>query len=928
MKRKILFFNLLLFISLSAFSTDYYVSTTGNDANNGSLDSPWLTISKAVRSVAANAGDTIHLSEGTFTEINIIRIPSDVSLIGAGSLKTKIVVNYYYTITNFDQWDQSTYHPEKYIIQMNGSNQKIKGFSLDGQKRKVVGGIFAQNAKTNVFDDLNIQNFRSGAIFLGEGNLDSEIKNCYIKNNSLADAKTGDAGNVMFQFGKNLSIHDNYIEEQGAMSPNLGGACIKRAQCCGWDYENSHYHDGLKIFNNTIIAPEVGGWDNGKAPAMAIEICGGLLKNVEIYNNYINNCVSLVGNFSGATSGSACHVHHNYFKMGKDRYAYAIEANVPGLEIDHNIFDGGINPISQWDDRRTDATFYGHIIHHNVWYDQNAEIFGNKDLPLLHYNKAPIGGKGFQFFNNTLIDVNGVSKIFGINQFTKVTIQNNLFLSIKGVRGDIFGSPYTGTVSNNGFFNITPKGTETVISDPQLKLEGSTPFFELKDASPAINAGIAIAGITDNVIDGNPDLGAFEYGVPAWKAGIVITDSNAPSAPVGLSADPKSTYIILSWQASVDENFIKEYEIYRDGIIVGTTSNQAYKVSGLKPTTEYSFYIKGKDIAGNVSENSNTTSFKTLVADIEKPSAPQNLSASNVTYKGLVLTWNQATDNEEIKGYKIYKGGILFKSTTNTDTLIALTGLTASTAYSFSVKAIDLTGNISDFSPSYEVTTAELPDPYVTARGESAGTGEVATNLSDGNKNTKWLFNSRIAWVQYSFKEAHVWNTYKIVSGNDDATRDFKTWTLKGSNDGMAWDSLDTKTNQNWSARNQSKTFTFLNANPYKLYKLNITANNGNIELIQASEITFSFNPSADIETISTPNLVHIYPNPSNGIVIVEFADTKNSTLTITDISGKELYRKAGVQSGQKVDLSAHKGLILVNVEIQGKKVTQRIIIK
>ena len=475
-------FGFLMCVSLESFAADFYVSTNGLDDNNGTLDRPWRNVSKALVTVAADAGHAVHLGPGTFTETNILLIPSGVSLIGSGSSQTAITVNHFYSITNYNQWTSATYHPEQFVIQLNGSNQTLRGFSLDGQARKAVGGIYAQHAVNVVFDDLNIQNFRVSAIFLDEGFNNAEIKNCFIKNNAMADTKTGDTGNILFQFGKNLSIHDNHIEEQGAIKPDLGGYGIKRAQCCGWDYENSHYHENLKIFNNTIIVPSVGGWENGLAPAITIECCGGLMKNCEIYNNDLNNHVSLVGNFNfHAYSGKSVRVHHNYFNLGHGRYAYAVEANVPGLEIDHNIFNGGLNPIAQWDDRRTDNTFYDHVIHHNVWYDQWA------DQALVHYNKAPIGGKGFQFYNNTLIDNNGIKMIFAVGGFNNADIRNNLFNSTKGKRGNIFGSNPAGTLTNNLFFNISERGTNQLVADPLLTLAGASPspFFQLKPGSQA-----------------------------------------------------------------------------------------------------------------------------------------------------------------------------------------------------------------------------------------------------------------------------------------------------------------------------------------------------------------------------------------------------------------------------------------------------------
>ena len=45
----------------------YYVSTTGNDNNAGTLGAPWRTIQKAANTV--HAGDTVQVRAGTYNEI-------------------------------------------------------------------------------------------------------------------------------------------------------------------------------------------------------------------------------------------------------------------------------------------------------------------------------------------------------------------------------------------------------------------------------------------------------------------------------------------------------------------------------------------------------------------------------------------------------------------------------------------------------------------------------------------------------------------------------------------------------------------------------------------------------------------------------------------------------------------------------------------
>ncbi|WP_298503113.1 T9SS type A sorting domain-containing protein [uncultured Maribacter sp.] len=55
-----------LFLCFSAYSKDIYVSKDGNDSNSGTIESPYLTISKAASE--AVAGDNVFIREGTYEE--------------------------------------------------------------------------------------------------------------------------------------------------------------------------------------------------------------------------------------------------------------------------------------------------------------------------------------------------------------------------------------------------------------------------------------------------------------------------------------------------------------------------------------------------------------------------------------------------------------------------------------------------------------------------------------------------------------------------------------------------------------------------------------------------------------------------------------------------------------------------------------------
>jgi hypothetical protein len=126
-----------------------------------------------------------------------------------------------------------------------------------------------------------------------------------------------------------------------------------------------------------------------------------------------------------------------------------------------------------------------------------------------------------------------------------------------------------------------------------------------------------------------------------------------------------------------------------------------------------------------------------------------------------------------------------------------------------------------------------------TASGQNTGAGEGAAQAFDGHTATKWLTFASTGWLQYQFGNdaAHTVTQYKITSGNDEPTRDPKNWELLGSNDGSAWSTLDTRTNQTWSGRQVTNTYSVATAGSYKYYRLNVAANNGGGGVLQLSEL-------------------------------------------------------------------------------------------
>ena len=91
-------------------------------------------------------------------------------------------------------------------------------------------------------------------------------------------------------------------------------------------------------------------------------------------------------------------------------------------------------------------------------------------------------------------------------------------------------------------------------------------------------------------------------------------------------------------------------------------------------------------------------------ADTQPPTAPTALSAGGVTDTQAFLSWTLSSDDVAVAAYQLFRNGVLVR-TTRFDS-VRDEGLAASTAYTYTVAAIDYANNVSAPSAPLVVTTS------------------------------------------------------------------------------------------------------------------------------------------------------------------------------------------------------------------------------
>ena len=341
-------------------------------------------------------------------------------------------------------------------------------------------------------------------------------------------------------------------------------------------------------------------------------------------------------------------------------------------------------------------------------------------------------------------------------------------------------------------------------------------------------------------------------------------------------------------------------------------------------------------------------------ADAQAPTTPTNLVASGTTSNSVSLNWTASSDNSGVTGYNVYMNSALKTTTTGTTTTI--TGLTASTAYSFFVKAKDAAGNISGPSNTVNVTTA--------AASGSTATDLLFSEYIEGSSNNKALEISNATGAEISLS---IYTIKKQTNGSGAwSTGLALTGTLNTGSKFTIVNSLMASSCYPTSSANLSTSateMTFNGNDAVGLFKNGVlidiigTFNGGTANFaadqtlrrkstVTAPTTTFNKTTQWDSFTSDTCNNlgsrtiektpktsvaldindIALYPNPSNGTFSINNSN-KRYAIEIYSIIGQKIYSDENSTKSEITLPNSVKGTYLVRVTIDSNSVLKKLII-
>ncbi|MDD2675073.1 MAG: M4 family metallopeptidase [Flavobacterium sp.] len=326
--------------------------------------------------------------------------------------------------------------------------------------------------------------------------------------------------------------------------------------------------------------------------------------------------------------------------------------------------------------------------------------------------------------------------------------------------------------------------------------------------------------------------------------------------------------------------------------------------------------------------------------DTVAPTAPANLTAAATTSSSTNLSWTAATDNVAVTGYSIYNGATLV--TTVTGLTYSVTGLSASTAYTFTVKAKDAAGNLSVASNAVAVTTSASTITYCTSTSNNTS-GEKIAKVVLGTIN-----NTSTGTTGY---ENFTSLSTNLSRGSSQAITITPSWTSTVYSEGYAV----------WIDYNKNGLFTDAGELVFSKAASKVTPATGTITIPataalgvtrmrvsmkyngiptscetlsygQVEDYNVNITASSTIETtaLSIDNDVlslNLYPNPVESVLNVSMNVTNKATYRIYNMIGQEI--KTGNLTENEINVSNFKsGVYIFEVKDEEKTVTKKFLKK
>ncbi|ELR73350.1 hypothetical protein C900_04202 [Fulvivirga imtechensis AK7] len=387
----------------------------------------------------------------------------------------------------------------------------------------------------------------------------------------------------------------------------------------------------------------------------------------------------------------------------------------------------------------------------------------------------------------------------------KISIKDGIYVDDDYFAFDFFGYIYITNSGEYTFYTSSDDGSQLWIGNQMVVNNDGVHGMQERSGKITLSAGVYPITVKYFERSGGHGLQVSYKGPGIGKRQIpdnVLKSGNKPSvtlppAPTNVSATADNTAfrIDLSWSHSGSGN--PKFEIYRSAngtnfSLIHTTATGiiSYQDTELHPSTTY--WYKLKAVNANGSSGFSSTVSATSAPDVAPPSIPQNVVVRSKSESKIALSWDNSVDNvgvtEYVVSYSTTGGGSADRTGTATRNStaaktqsqtatsnsngITIEDLAPETEYTFTVSALDASGNQSGDSDPITATTLSdnpLPVDFVSFNYVLEGNDVVL----------KWTTTNEVNNDYFSIERAENIEQFTSIgevegSGNTDGRVDYE----------------------------------------------------------------------------------------------------------------------------------------------------------
>ena len=618
-------FALVLIGAGAAHAATYYVSLLGNDANPGSLASPWRTVAKANSRLLP--GDQVLIADGTYTDV--------IQPAANGTSPTQRI-SYVGNILNPDRVKVGNIYIDKAYVSVKGvqssggidllyTSEAAKaiydsvayciatGVAFEGAKYSMVARNVINGEVAFIMDHFQAgppgfvaciaDTLRGNKIDLGiiqnKGfELRGFTQQCVIDSNRINGfflaSKGGDLQGRYFYNSYNNIMRDNSwtFETDGALPGNQYTAFALRDSS----------HDNL-FERDSMLCGVTSGFEIGG------RLCntGNSAWTGQSKNNRWNQCYYMTsGNTFNQDVLDGVILENSVFASSKSWGLYML-GGMKNTIIRNCTFYSNTGPCVKFEG---DIRLGGNQIYSNVFYSSNVgACFSGR--PVLFHGWST----GFTENNNLFFAKNFDAGVAPASQ--------SIYWASSVCSPVGSGTPWAAATGND---------VNSRYGDPLVVNNNwSTLDLHLRSGSAAIGVGA-----------GGVDAGAYPFGG-------AVGDVTPPASVTTLAASPVyDKALVLTWIAPGDDgtlgtaaaydlrwstapinatNFASATAVPTQPVPAPGGSPQSYVMLALTPGTTYYFALKARDEVNNWSTLSNVPSPTTAATDVTPPAAVRDLTA-------------------------------------------------------------------------------------------------------------------------------------------------------------------------------------------------------------------------------------------------------------------------------------------------------------